>query len=66
MQHNYKESQTSKSVENQKKKKKDTLRVFQKDSFQRTTTNTDNRLKEIVEARTLSDNIFKVQTEDNC
>lgn len=66
MQHNYKESQTSKSVENQKKKKKDTLRVFQKDSFQRTNTNTDNRLKEIVEARTLSDNIFKVQTEDNC
>ena len=66
MQHNYKESQTSKSVENPKKKKKDTLRVFQKDSFQRTNTNTDNRLKEIVEARTLSDNIFKVQTEDNC
>lgn len=65
MQHNYKESQTSKSAENQKKKK-DTLRVFQKDSFQRRNTNTDNRLKEMVEARTLSDNIFKVQTEDNC
>ena len=35
-------------------------RVFLKDSFQRTSTNTDNGINKMVEARTLSDNIFKV------